>query len=246
MKRIVLVLAALFSMGSVAAMPSECLDAGIEAAFRKQDTSLLQHEIAAGLEKPKLTVEQAQLLGLATYRMATILSRQGKKEEISTLLERSTEKITPLWERERKIEVPPILSMLYGFQIGVSPIRGVLLGKRTQEMLEDAESMGAVTPRMHLAEALSRFYRPEFLGGGPSKAASEFKLAIDGFQSAGQRQGICWGREDAMLGLARAKLKMDERPGAFALINAVLATDSENPTAQWLLADLRKTEPKGK
>lgn len=246
MKRIVLVLAGLFPIGNVFGMPPDCLDAGIEAAFRKQDTSQLKHEIVAGLDKPKLTVEQAQLLGLATYRMATILSHQGKREEISTLLERSTEKITPLWEREKKIEVTPVLSMLYGFQIGISPIRGVRLGKRTQEMLEDAGNMGAVTPRMHLAEALSRFYRPEFLGGGPSKAASEFKLAIDGFQTSGQRQAICWGREDAMLGLARAKLKMDERPGALVLINDVLAIDSENPVAQWLLADLRKTDAKGK
>lgn len=218
----------------------ECLDAGIEAAFRRQDVGELQRIVNENLNKAKLSSADAELLGISTYRAATILSRNHKNDEIKVLLERTADKIEPVWLTEKRTDVAAVLSMIYGFQIGMSPLRGVILGKKTQEMLEDAENMGQVSPRLHLAEALSRFYRPEFLGGGPSKASSEFKLAIAGYGENSANKGVCWGRSDAVLGLARAKLKLNENAAAIALIDEVITKDVQNPVAHWMLDDLRK------
>lgn len=239
-------LALVLAMLSSRLLAAECLDAPIESAFRRQDSVELQKFVSTALAKPSLNSADAELLGLSTYRLATILSRKGNSDEIKALLENSVNKIEPVWDKEKKPDVAAVLSMLYGFQIGMSPVRGVFLGKKAQEMLEDAENKGPVSPRLHLAEALSRFYRPEFLGGGPAKAASEFSLAIQGYSLVSHPTGICWGNSDAKIGLARAKLKLNERSAAFALIAEVMAQDDHHPAALWLQEDLRKTEAKTK
>jgi hypothetical protein len=219
-----------------------CIDADIEAAFRQKDVQALQRDLELQLGKANLTAADAELLGLSAYRLTTILAQQKRNDETKEWLGRSAKRLALVWDKDKDAEVGAVLSMIYGFQIGMSPLLGVMVGKRTQEMLETAEELGPISPRLHLAEGLSRFYRPGFLGGGADRAASEFDLAIKGFDASPLTSGVCWGRSDAALNLARAKMRLNERPAAMALIDEVVAKDPKNPVAQWMLEELRAAD----
>jgi hypothetical protein len=224
-----------------------CAEANIESAYEREDIPALQRIIDDGLAKPTLDSTKAALLGLAAYREATLLARKSRKDDAETLLDHTIAKIEPVRAKGRDKDLTGVVSMLYGLEIGLSPFRGFYLGDRIRDMMEGAEKDGKATPRLHLAEGLSRLYRPKIFGGGPANAVPELNSAIAGFdQGASSNSGVCWGRADAMLGLARAKIALNERPVAIKLINDVIAQEAQNPMAHWMLDELKTGQSAGK
>jgi hypothetical protein len=223
------------------AAAADCVDANIEAAFGRQDIPALRHIIDEGLAQPALDPIEAAVLGLAAYRESILLNRNSQGSEAQALIARVTDGIDPIRTRTRDPDVTAILSMLYGLEIELSPIRGFYLGRRIQDILDAAQTGGIPNPRLRLAQGLSVLYRPKLFGGGPQNAISSLDAAIAGLDPTLQQEScICWGLTDAMLALARARIALHERPIAITLVDDAIARDPQNPMAQWMRDELAR------
>jgi hypothetical protein len=88
---------------------------------------------------------------------------------------------------------------------------------------------------------LSLLYRPKLFGGGPQNAIASLDFAIAGLDPGlPDESSICWGRADAMLASARARIALHELPTAMMLVDDVAARDPQNPMAQWMREELRR------
>jgi len=196
--------------------------------------------IEDGLAKQAMDPIAATVLGLAAYRAAILLERMSRRSDAQVLTTQVVDRIDPIRAATKDKELTAVVSMLYGLEIELSPIRGFYLGHRIQDILDSAHNDEKPNPRLHLAEGLGILYRPKLFGGGPANAVPILDAAIAGLDpEAPSDSSVCWGRADAMLALARAKIALNERSVAIKLVNDVIAQDPENPMAKWMRADLR-------
>ena len=220
---------------------AECVDANVEAAFRRLDMPALQHMIDDALAQSSLDPMAAAVLGLAAYREAMLLERNAQGSAAQSLITEVTDRIDPIRAKTSDEDVTAIMSMLYGLEIAISPVRGFYLGRKVQRIFDAAQTGGRQNPRLRLAQGLSLLYRPKLFGGGPQNAIPDLDAAIAGFDPRlPTESSICWGLADAMLALARARIALREWPLAITLVNAVAARDPQNPMAQWMRDELRR------
>jgi hypothetical protein len=220
---------------------ADCADANIEAAFGRQDIPALRQIIDEGLAQSASDPIAAAALGLAAYRESILLKRNSHGSEAQSLISMVADSIDPIRAKTRDPEVTAILSMLYGLQIELSPVRGFYLGRKVQEILDSAQTVGIPSPRLRLAQGLSVLYRPKLFGGGPQNAIAILDGAIASLDPRLSTESrICWGLTDAMLALARARIALHERPIAISLVDDATALDPENPMAHWMRNELRR------
>jgi hypothetical protein len=138
--------------------------------------------------------------------------------------------------------------MIYGMQIRISPFRGIWLGSSADKVLEDAMAAEPNNPRPPLAAGVNLLYKPGSFGGGPDKAVAQLQRAIDLYsRSAATTSDVaCWGGDDAVLSMARAKMKLGERVAAIALVESVITRSPENRHAQRLMNGIRGGPKKGR
>ena len=138
------------------------------------------------------------------------------KKERETLYEEALEhlleavRIQPRWA-----ESQALLASIYGAQIGLSPMRGMTLGPRAGNLMDEALELAPQNPRVALQQGISHFHTPSMWGGGLDKAEVELRRAIALFASEpADRPWPNWGRFDAHAWLGQALAKKGDREGA--------------------------------
>ena len=104
--------------------PADCADADVEAAFHRQDIPALRHIIDDDLAQPALGPIAAAVLGLAAYRAAILLKKNSQGSDAQSLIAQVADGIDPIRAKTRDADVTALMSMLYGLEIALSPVRG--------------------------------------------------------------------------------------------------------------------------
>ncbi|MEA2346092.1 MAG: hypothetical protein QOF63_4261 [Thermoanaerobaculia bacterium] len=227
---------------------ASCIDAGIEKAYQQENVAALDSQISSLAAKANRSRAEILLLGLAAYRVADLKLLKGDKDGASAALSSAASVLEARLEKGRDAELGALLGMIYGMQIRISPIRGIWLGSSADRVLGDAMAAEPNNPRPHLAAGVNLLYKPGSFGGGPDKALVQLQRAVDLYSKAAASapDAACWGGDDAVLAMARVKLKLGERVAAIALVETVLARSPENRAAQRLMNGIGGGPKKGR
>ena len=218
-----------------------CIDADVERLYSQENIAGLDRQIALLAAKgDRGSRTDVVLLGLAAYRDADLKLLKRDKDGASDALSTAAKILKARLEKGPDAELGALLGLIYGMQIRISPIRGFWLGSSADEVVERALAAEPNNPRPHLALGLNVLFKPGAVGGGADKAVGQLQRAVDLYNaSATKSDGVCWGWDDAVLGLARARLKLGDRVAAIALVESVLARTPDDRPARRLMAAIR-------
>ena len=189
-------------------------------------------------------------IALADYRIADYLLAAGEEnkgaadEHLKTAVEH-LQKATEI--DPQAAEAYALLSSAYGRQIGLDPIKGMVLGRRAQKALKKAAQLAPDNPRVVLCMAIRDFNTPGMFGGSKERGLQRLQRAAELFAREEPIDPIrpAWGhsRTYAWLGLAY------QDRGELALARAAFAKAlAINPDFSWvknvLLPELEKAVAK--
>ena len=189
-------------------------------------------------------------IALADYRIADHLLATGEKNKgaASEHLKATVEHLQKATEiKPQAAEAHALLSSAYGRQIGLNPIKGMVLGRRAEQALKKAVQLAPDNPRVVLCMAIRDFNTPGMFGGSKEKGLQGFQRAAELFAREEPTDPIhpVWGhsRTYAWLGLAY------QDRGELALARAAFAKAlAINPDFSWvknvLLPELEKAVAK--
>ena len=189
-------------------------------------------------------------MALADYRIADYLlaASEENKGAASEHLKATVEHLQKATEiNPQAAEAYVLLSSAYGRQIGLNPIKGMVLGRRAQKALKKAAQLAPDNPRVVLCTAIRDFNTPGMFGGSTEKGLQGFQHAAELFAREEPPDPIypVWGhsRTYAWLGLAH------QDRGELALARAAFAKAlAINPDFSWvknvLLPELEKAVAK--
>ena len=148
-------------------------------------------------------------IALADYRIVDLLLAEGdeNKDAASEHLKATVEHLKEATEVDpQSAEAYALLSSAYGRQIALSPIKGMLLGRRAGKALKKAMQLAPDNPRVVLSAAISDFNTPKMFGGSKEKGLQGFQRAAELFAQEDPVNPIhpVWGhsRTYAWLGIA--------------------------------------------
>ncbi len=189
-------------------------------------------------------------IALADYRIADHLLAAGEENKgaASEHLKTTVEHLKKATEIDpQAAEAYALLASAYGRQIGLNPIKGMVLGRRAQKALKKAAQLAPDNPRVVLCTAIRDFNTPGMFGGSTEKGLQGFQRAAKLFAQEEPPDPIrpAWGhsRTYAWLGLAH------QDRGELALARAAFAKAlAINPDFGWvknvLLPELEKAVEK--
>ena len=189
-------------------------------------------------------------IALADYRIADHLLAVSEKNKgaASEHLKATVEHLQKATEiKPQAAEAHALLSSAYGRQIGLNPIKGMVLGRRAEQALKKAVQLAPDNPRVVLCMAIRDFNTPGMFGGSKEKGLQGFQRAAELFAREEPTDPIhpVWGhsRTYAWLGLAyQDRGELAPARAAFAKALAI------NPDFSWvknvLLPELEKAVAK--
>jgi hypothetical protein len=119
---------------------------------------------------------------------------------------------------------------LQGMAITFVPDARIALAGEMNENLARAASLEPKNPRVALLTGLTTLHKPQDLGGGAARALPQLDRALELFAASGApaRNGITWGRDDALLWSGIARSRTGDWAGARSRFKAALETNPEN------------------
>ena len=209
--------------------------ADLRAGMNRGDLDLLMTARAA-FERASSDTRRAAwghyYAALADYRIANYLLARDKasKDRASSHLDSAVKNLKQVIKLDADAaEAYALLNSVYGRQISLSPLKGMLLGPRSKGALEKAERLAPDNPRVVLAAALADFNTPRMWGGNKERAMKGFRRAaalFAGEKPADPLQPV-WGHGEAYAWIGLAHLDRDEREPARAAFEKALEIEPE-------------------
>ncbi len=186
-------------------------------------------------------------IALTDYRIANYLLAQGNEnkdqaakhleEAVKHLEEVTREEVAEKDAKTTAAEVCALLSSVYGWQIALSPIKGMFLGHKAGTALKRAEQLAPDNPRVVLSAAINTFNTPKIWGGSKERALEGFQHAAELFAREKPPEPIypTWGHSETYAWLGIAYLDRDEEDSARAAFEKALEIDSNNDWVKYEL-----------
>ena len=182
-------------------------------------------------------------IALADYRIAGLLEGESK-DQASEHLNAAVEHLKKATELDpQAAEAYSLLSSVYGWQIGLSPMKSMLLGPRVGKAAQKAKQLAPDNPRVVLSAAISDFNTPEMFGGSKEKGLQGFQRAAELFAQEEPTDPIqpAWGHREAYAWLGIAYQNRGELESARAAFEKALEIDPDFGWVKyWLLPGLEK------
>ena len=181
-------------------------------------------------------------IALADYRIAGLL--EGESKDPSEHLNAAVEHLKKATEIDpQAAEAYSLLSSVYGWQIGLSPMKTMLLGPRVGKAAQKAKQLAPDNPRVVLSAAISDFNTPKMFGGSKEKGLQGFQRAAELFAQEEPTDPIqpVWGHREAYAWLGIAYQNQGELESARAAFEKALEIDPDfGWVKDWLLPELEK------
>ena len=181
-------------------------------------------------------------IALADYRIAGLL--EGESKDPSEHLNAAVEHLKKATEIDpQSAEAHALLSSVYGWQIGLSPMKTMILGPKVGKASQKAKKLAPDNPRVVLSAAISDFNTPEMFGGSKEKGLQGFQRAAELFAQEEPTDPVqpVWGHREAYAWLGIAYQNQGELESARAAFEKALAIDPDFGWVKyWLLPGLEK------
>ncbi len=184
-------------------------------------------------------------IALTDYRIAGLL--EGESKDPSEHLNAAVEHLKKATEIDpQAAEAYALLSSVYGWQIGLSPMKTMLLGPKSGKAIQKAKQLAPDNPRVVLNAAISDFNTPEMFGGSKEKSLQGLQRAAELFAQEEPTDPIqpVWGHREAYAWLGIAYQGQGELESARAAFEKALEVDPNfGWVKDWLLPELEKASP---
>ena len=182
-------------------------------------------------------------IALTDYRIAGLL--EGESKDPSEHLNAAVEHLKKATEIDpQAAEAYALLSSVYGWQIGLSPMKTMLLGPKSGKAIQKAKQLAPDNPRVVLSAAISDFNTPKMFGGSKEKSLQGLKRAAELFAQEEPTDPIqpVWGHREAYAWLGIAYQNQGELESARAAFEKALEIDPDFGWVKyWLLPALEKS-----
>ena len=230
MKKLLSVIATALTVSVMAQSSSETQ----YAAYLKASKTMWEKSIQeATKEKGEKSFEVAlAMYGLLGNTMATQDEEtfDAYKDQTVDLLEDLIEE-NPEWG-----EPKAVLSSTYGLVMAYSPMKGMILGMKSNSLMDDAMKLQPESPLVQKLYAGSKLYTPKMFGGDPEKAVIAYTKSIAVYEEEGNTEGN-WLYLDAMMGLAMSYKSTKQDDKAKSTLEEAIAIE---PQYYWAKSTLEK------
>ena len=194
------------------------------------------HRSAAQSNDPDLQLAAA----VADYRLAGQASHQAKPDidSADAALSRAQATLETLTAGQagNQAEALALLASVYGMEIGLHPIKGMLLGPKSGAAIRQAEKLAPTNPRVLLSKGIGKLFTPPLFGGSREEAITAFnavvsQLPVSAFTPTN------WGLDDAYIWIGIAHDQAGEAAAARASWQQALNVAPESGWAKHLLAE---------
>lgn len=131
-----------------------------------------------------------------------------------------------------------LLAQVYGMQIGVSPMKGMTLGRKQHALIERAVAIDPDNAHALLVKGISDYNTPSMFGGNKSDALGTLDRAIKAFESTPDAE---WGVAEAWVWRALTLDAMERRGDAIEALNTALTLEPDYAWARFILASMEAT-----
>ncbi len=126
-------------------------------------------------------------------------------------------------------------SGFYGFEMGLSKYKAVVLGPRSVSALKEAASIDSTNVHYHVEKGNQMYYMPSFLGGDKGTALRHYKKAVETMEQEETYQREHWFYLNTLVVLAHTY----EAAGYIDKArNTYLKIMDQAPNFQWLTEEL--------
>jgi tetratricopeptide (TPR) repeat protein len=169
-------------------------------------------------------------LGYAAYRRAVVL-RQVDKDRAVAYLDTAVSRLQEAISKDNTFaEAYALLASCYGLKISFSPIKGIILGPRSNAALQKAKELSPMNPRVALVSAISTYNTPDLFGGIKEKGLEELKRGVelfDRWRSVDSLQPD-WGKDEAWVWIGIAHMDRTETIQAKRSFDRALEINPDN------------------
>ena len=208
------------------------------AAYLKASKTMWEKSIQeATQEKGEKSFEVAlAMYGLLGNTMATKDEETFDEYKDQTIdLLKSLIEENPEWG-----EPKAVLSSIYGLVIAYSPMKGMILGMKSNSLIDDAIRLQPESALVQKLYAGSKLYTPKMFGGDPEKAVIAFSKSIAIYED--QKNTVeNWLYLDAMMGLAMSYKSTKQDDKAKSTLEEAIAIEPQYYWAKSTLEEMKKS-----
>jgi tetratricopeptide (TPR) repeat protein len=175
--------------------------------------------------KPEPARERLVQYSLAYIASRMVFNPQTPEREQGDLLADAVTRLQAVVSANPKdAEAHALLGAVYGLQIAMSPLKGMLLGPRAGAALGRAASLEPDNPRVLLQQAINAYNTPALFGGSVDEAERLLRRSLERFaKQPADAPWPSWGPFYAHAWLGQALLHKGNRAGARAEFDRALA-----------------------
>ncbi len=171
-------------------------------------------------------------LAEAEYGYIAHCIAEGKKEEAKRWLEKAEKHVESLLKTGRDLpRVYGLQGALYGFRVGLEPLKAPFFGRKSAEANQKAIELGPDEPQAWLEKANIEFYKPAVFGGSKKRAVPLYEKAVRLFEADPKRTRQNWIYLNTLAALASAYEETGEVEKADRVYGKMLVRE---PALVWL------------
>jgi tetratricopeptide (TPR) repeat protein len=198
---------------------------------QKYDATLWKEAVAIRQEdvnKNPKDVKVRYQLALAQFALISGTMRNRDEDLFDEYYDTLLENLKKITDADKNWAEPYALqSAAYGVKMGYSPMQGMILGSKSNNLIEKAKKLDPNSALAWKVYANSKFFTPEMWGGDLDEAIAGYEKAIQLYESKPETLAYNWMYLDAMAFLGQALVKKGEHTKALAIYEKALKIEPE-------------------
>lgn len=214
------------------------------AAQNKADTGMyyvyLNKEYSPDLWKTAVIIEKEVLkknehdqqsrfqLALAQFGLLSSTMQAKDEDFFNEYYDNTVQLLEKIIETNKKWAEPhALLSATYGLKMAYSPVHGMFLGPKSENLIEKAKKLAPSSPLVWKVFANSKYLTPEMWGGDLKEAVASYEKCTDLYEAKPELLKFNWMYLDALAFMGQAYLKTGETGKAIATYEKALKVEPE-------------------
>ena len=182
---------------------------------------------AEASKNPK-DVKARYQLALAQFALVSSTMRNRDEDLFDEYYNPLLESINIVKEADKNWAEPYALqSAAYGVKMGYSPMQGIILGSKSNNLVEKAKRLDPHSALAWKVYSNAKFFTPEMWGGNLDEAIVGYEKAIQLYESKPETLKNNWMYLDTMAFLGQALLKKGDRTKAIIAYEKALKVEPE-------------------
>ena len=225
-----ILLAFLFLQTSFAQTIDQGLELQLFQAYSLNSMPLWKDALNKLQQQKDSSPEHQLAIAKIAYGMAGAYMGKNEKDKVGEMLDVAGVIADELFDQETvKAEAYAVKSAVMGLRIALSPMKGMILGGKSQSYIQKAVKLDPASPFNHMLMGNYLFYTPEMFGGDLKKAVRHLEKAKSFYEAKANK--MTWEYLNTLALLGQAYHKTEQLEQAKSTYETALAA---SPNFGWV------------